>query len=305
MATALLLLLLSTLVCFLMAFYSPRRRPLRDGEYDIPVGNVYEPFRKDMEAWQDSLRQMPYEQFEIRSRDGLTLRGKYYEYEKGAPIEIMFHGYKGNAVRDLCGGVERCFKLKRSTIIVSQRAHGDSDGHVITFGYKERLDCIDWVNFVTERFGKDQKIILTGISMGAATVLMASGEELPTNVVSIIADCGFSSAPEMIKKTLKELHLPPKLFYPIVRLGGIFWGDFDPECSKPIEAVKRSRVPIIFIHGDSDDFVPTYMSQRMYEVCPTEKSIFIAEGAAHGLAFPKDQEGYYASVTEFEKIWNN
>ena len=83
---------------------------------------------------------MDCEEVEIRSRDGLTLRGKYYEYEKGAPLEIMFHGYRGNAARNLSGGVERCFTLKRNTLIVSQRAHGNSEGHVITFGYKEKYD---------------------------------------------------------------------------------------------------------------------------------------------------------------------
>lgn len=300
----LLLTLVTSLICFMMTFYSPRRKPLLEGEYEIPDGDIYEEFRDAMIEWQKSLRAMPCEQVEIRSRDGLTLRGRYYEYEAGAPLEIMFHGYRGNAERDLSGGVERCFKLKRNTLIVSQRAHGDSDGHVITFGYKERLDCLDWIDFAINRFGKEQKILITGISMGAATVLMAAGEALPENVVCVLADCGYSSAKEMICKTIREMRLPAGLLYPFVRLGGMIWGGFDPNRAEPIEAVKRCKIPIIFVHGDGDQFVPCYMSERMYEVCSTEKELFIVKGAGHGLAFPKDQEGYYKEVGDFEKVWN-
>ena len=291
-------------VCFLLTFYSPSRKPLAEDEYDIPEGEIYEEFRDDMVRWQKALRRMSFELCEIRSRDGLTLRGKYYEYEKGAPLEIMFHGYKGNAERDLSGGVERCFNLKRNVLIVSQRAHGESDGHVITFGYKERLDCLDWVDFAVKRFGNDQKILITGISMGASTVLMASGEELPKNVVCVLADCGYSSTKEIICRVIGEMHLPSAVAYPFVRLGAILFAGFDPNKCEPIEAVKKCKIPIAFVHGDNDLFVPCCMSERMYAVCPTEKTFFVAKGAGHGLAFPKDQEGYYSAVRDFEKAWN-
>lgn len=304
LAGIILLCLAAALVCFFMVFYSPSRKPLPEGEYEIPEGDIYEEFRDSMVEWQKALRAMPCENFEIRSRDGLTLRGKYYEYKKGAPIEIMFHGYKGNAERDLSGGVERCFNLQRNTLIVSQRAHGDSDGHVITFGYKERYDCLDWIDFAKKQFGSDQKLLITGISMGAATVLMASGEELPPNVLCVLADCGYSSTREIICKIVREMHLPVWLVYPFIRLGAIIFGGFDPNLAEPIEAVKKCRIPIIFVHGDTDDFVPCYMSEQMYEVCPTEKALYITKGAGHGLAFPKDQEGYYKAVREFEKVWD-
>ena len=117
----------------------------------------------------------------------MTLVGKYYEYKKDAPIEILFHGYKGNGERDLSGGIERCFKIGRSAIIVDQRGAGESDGHTITFGIKEHLDAIKWAEYASNRFGSDAKIILTGLSMGAATVLMASGKKLPDNVKCILA----------------------------------------------------------------------------------------------------------------------
>ena len=304
LASIVALIVATSFFCFLLTFYSGKRKPLPEGEYEIPKGNVYEEFREDMINWQKSLRKMECECFEIRSRDGLTLRGKYYEYEKGAPLEIMFHGYRGNAERDLSGGVERCFKLKRNTLIVSQRAHGDSDGHVITFGYKERYDCLDWIDFAVKHFGEDQKILITGISMGASTVLMAAGETLPPSVLCVLADCGYSSTRDIIRKVLGDINLPAPVFYPLVRLGAILFGGFDPNKCNPIDAVKRCTIPIIFIHGDEDDFVPSYMSEKMYEVCPTPKAIYIASGAGHGLAFPKDQEKYYDEVRAFEKVWN-
>lgn len=297
-----LFLLTSSFICFCLTFYSKKRKPIPTGQHEYPDGKAYEEFYGQIDAWQDALAALECEDFEIRSRDGLTLRGKYYEYEKGAPLEILFHGYKGNATRDLCGGVERCFKLKRNALIVSQRAHGDSDGHVISFGHNEKFDCVDWIDFAIRHFGNDQKIIITGISMGAATVLLAAGESLPKNVICVLADCGYSSTKGIICKVLRDIHLTPAIFYPFVRLGAIIYGGFDPNECEPIEAVKRAKVPIIFVHGDSDGFVPCYMSREMYDVCPTEKAIFIAEGADHGLAFPKDQDGYYRAVGDFDSV---
>ena len=291
-------------VGFRLTFYAAARKPLPEGEYDVPEGEIYEEFREQMIEWQKSLAETKCKTFEICSRDGLTLRGRYYEYAPGAPLEIMFHGYRGNPMRDLGGGVERCFNLQRNTLIVSQRAHGESDGHVIGFGYYEKYDCLDWVNFAVHHFGDNQKIILTGISMGAATVLMASGEKLPDNVVCVLADCGYSSTRGIIRKVLKDIHLPAPIVYPFVRLGAIMFAGFDPNKCNPIDAVKNAKVPIIFIHGDNDDFIPCQMSQDMYEACPTEKAMYVCKGAGHGLAFPKDQQGYYAAVRDFEKVWN-
>ena len=300
---ATLFILLASFICFMLVFYSGKRKKIPEGEHDYPDGKPYEEFYGQIDAWQDALRQLDCEEIEIRSRDGLILRGKFYKYAEGAPIEIMFHGYRGSATRDLCGGVERCFKLGRSTLIVDQRAHGDSEGHVITFGEREKLDCLDWIDYAYNRFGKEQVLIITGISMGAATVLLASGEPLPENVLCVLADCGYSSTQEIICKVLRDIHLPAPIFYPFIRLGAIIYGGFDPDECNPIDAVQKSKIPIIFVHGDSDGFVPCYMSEQMYEACSSAKSIYIAKGADHGLAFPKDQEAYYAAVRDFEQVW--
>jgi fermentation-respiration switch protein FrsA (DUF1100 family) len=236
----------------------------------------------------------------IVTPDGLTLRGRYYECNPGGIIEILFHGYRGNSERDMSGGVERCFALGRNALIVDHRGAGQSDGHVTTFGIRERWDCLLWVERVIERFGPDTKIILTGISMGAATVMMAAGEKLPENVICVLADCGYSSPREIIRKVIRDLKLPMML-YPFIRLGGILFGRFDLEETSPIEAVQKCRVPLILIHGEADGFVPCEMSRLVYEACVSPKKIVTVPGAGHGLSFPVDKEGYLKALADFQQ----
>jgi len=242
---------------------------------------------------------MPSEEFSITSFDGLKLYGRYYESIPGAPIELMFHGYRGSAERDLCGGVQRCFALGRNALLVQQRTSDKSEGHVITFGVNERKDCHDWIRFLIEHFGPEVKIVLTGISMGAATVMMAAGEPLPEQVKGVLADCGYTSARDMILKTIGEMHLPPKLAYPFVKLGARLFGHFHLEETSPIEAMANCSVPVIFIHGEADRFVPCDMSRRNYEACAAPKALLTVPGAGHGLSYVLDPEGYLRALAEF------
>lgn len=299
-----LLAFLILVYCFFKVFYSPKRIPCAPDEYPIPDGEIYEAHREQLTEWTKQIRAADYKRFSIKSFDGLTLRGKYYEYAPGAPLEILFHGYRGNAERDLCGGVARCFALGRSALIVDQRASGESDGHVISFGINERRDCLAWVKFAVEHFGDDVKIIITGVSMGAATVMMAAAEELPSNVVCALADCGYTSAEEIIKKIVKEMKLPPKLVYPFIKLSARIFGHFDLDETSPIEAVANAKIPVIFIHGEADDFVPCEMSRRLYDMCATQKTLVTIPGAGHGLAFPVDQEKYVNALKGFDIYCN-
>ena len=297
-AAIFLLIFLTALICFFKVFYLPKHKPMGMDEYDIPEGEIYEPYREQLTSWMDEIRRMEREPVEVTSFDGLTLRGTYYEYEKGATVELLFHGYRGNAERDLCGGVERCFALGRNVILIDQRG-GASDGRVSTFGIKERLDCLTWIDYAIKRFGADVKLVIGGVSMGAATVVMAAGEDLPKNVVCVMADCGYSSAKEIICLVMKKMHLPPKLLYPFVRLGGKWFGGFDLEETSPMEAMENCKVPVIFYHGESDAYVPCDMSRKMYEICPGQKMLYIVPDADHGLAFPVAGEKYIEELTAF------
>ena len=298
MAAVLQFVLAASAVCFFLVFYSAPRKDPGD-RIDIPDGEIYEVYREQMEAWVRQTRQMPQEDVSIRSFDGLTLRGKYYEYAPGAPIELMIHGYRGSSERDMSGGVQRAFRLGRSALIIDQRASGRSEGNVITFGVREHRDCLAWVDFMVKKFGPDVKIILTGISMGASTVLMASGQELPENVIGILADCGYTSAREIIHKILRQIHLPIRLVYPFVKLGARLFAGFDLEQADARKAVRNCTRPVIFYHGDGDDFVPWEMSRDNHAACPSRKKLVIIPGAGHGLSFPADQERYVAELREF------
>ena len=298
----LLLVLLTAFICFYMAFFVPHHAPVAIDDYTIPKGEIYEPYREAMVKWMKEVRAMPHEDFYITSHDGLKLHGRYYEYAPGAPIELMVHGYRGTGDRDLCGGVQRCFSLGHSALIVDQRACGKSDGKVITFGVCESRDCLSWLRYMVSRFGPEQEIILCGISMGAATVTMAAGLPLPANVTSVLADCGYTSAKEIIQKVIAvDMKLPPKLAYPFVKLGAKVFGGFDLEENPPIEAVTKTRIPIIFIHGGSDDFVPCDMSRRCHEANPGMTRFVSIPGAGHGLSYLVDKETYLTVLREF---WN-
>ena len=297
------LVLLVAYICFRMAFYVKEKKIIGPDEYPIPPGKEYEPFRDEMVGWMKKTNALPREEIYITSHDGLRLYGKLYEYAPDAPLEIMFHGYRGSGERDLCGGVQRCFDLGRSVLIVDQRASGHSDGNVITFGIHEHRDCLRWLDYAVNRFGPDRKIILTGISMGASTVLLTADYDLPDNVVCILADCGFTSAREIIKKVIRDMKLPANLLYPIVRLGAKLYGGFDPDERSALEAVKKATKPVIFIHGDADDFVPCYMSRQMFDACPTVKHMVEVPGAGHGAAFLLGREQYFRELGVFsEKI---
>lgn len=299
LAVVALIVLLIAYICYRMAFYAARPKSVDPEAITIPDGEIYEPFRAQMTDWVKWTRSLPHEDMEITSFDGLTLRGKYYEYAPGAPIELMFHGYRGAAEQDLSGGVYRCFSLGRSALIVDQRSCGQSNGHVITFGIKEHRDCLDWLDFAMKRFGPDCRIILTGISMGASTVLMAAGRELPKNVIGVLADCGFTSAKDIIQVVIRMMKLPPRLAYPFVKLGARLFGGFDLEETSAIDAVNKIRVPVIFFHGETDDFVPCRMSRENYEACTAQKALVTVPGAGHGLAFPMDPEGYLKALADF------
>ena len=296
-ATAVAVVLLITYWCYRMAFYADRSIPLE--EYPLPKGEAYEPYRDKMVQWIQETRQMPHEDVEITSFDGLKLRGRFFEYSPNAPRELMFHGYRGSSEQDLSGGVQRCFQVGHSALVVDQRACGRSEGNKITFGILESRDCHSWIQFALQHFGENRKLILCGISMGAATVLMAAGKPLPPNVIGVLADCGYTSPREIIRKVIRQMKLPPAICYPFVRLGARLFAGFNLEEDSPLEAAARCQVPVIFFHGEGDDFVPCDMSIRNCEACSGRKKLVTVPGAGHGLAYAVQPQEYLQALREF------
>lgn len=290
-------LFLATYWCYRIAFYADRSIPQE--EYPLPQGEIYEPCREQIKQWIRQIRQMPHEDVEITSFDGLKLRGRFYEYAPDAPIELLFHGYRGTSEQDMSGGVLRCFQVGHSALLVDQRACGKSEGNKITFGIYESRDCHSWISYVQQRFGQQRKLILCGISMGAATVLMAAGRPLPPAVAGVLADCGYTSPRDIIREVIRQMKLPPKLCYPFVRLAARLFAGFDLEEDSPIEAATRCQVPVIFFHGESDDFVPCEMSRRNFEACSAKKELVTVPGAGHGLSYFLEPERYLQAVRDF------
>lgn len=295
------IVLITAAICYFRIFYSPNRKPRAEDDYDLPPGEEYEPFYPQMVEWTKRCRATPHRNVEIKTYDGLTLRGRYYEFSPEAPIEIMMHGYRGSSERDLCGGVFRALNIGHSVLMYDHRGSGKSDGNLLTFGIKESRDCRRWIDYVLTKINPNAKIILSGVSMGAATAMITSGyDDLPENIVGIVADCGYTSAKDIIKKVIKDMKLPPNLLYPFVKLGAQMYGGFNIDEFSPIEQVKKSKIPTIFVHGDADFFVPLEMSQQNYDASSAvKKELYIVKGAAHGLAYIVAGDEYLEKLHEF------
>lgn len=244
------------------------------------------------------MAELPYEDVNITSYDGKRLHARYYHVADGAPIAIQLHGYKSMGIRDFCGGAQECMQLGQNVLLVDQRAHGESDGKVISFGIKERYDCKSWAEYAISRFGADSQVILYGISMGAATVLMASELDLPKNVVGIVADCPYSDIGAIIKRVCRRMKLPARLLYPLIKLSAVIYGGFNPDSASPKRAVANTKLPILLIHGEGDNFVPCYMSDEIAAAGKTVTYLKIPE-ATHGTSMLYDRERYMQAVTEF------
>lgn len=279
-----------------VAFYSPMT-----GRDKIPTvsGPGYEPYKEEISRVFRQLKDKEYTEVTTQSRDGLTLSGKYYHVKDGGPVAICFHGYRSSGMTDFCGGCDLCFATGQNVLLVDQRAHGKSEGRTITFGIRERQDLLCWVDFVLNRFGKDTQILLYGISMGGATVLMASELELPENVKAIIADCPYSSPLDIILHVGKSMPLPQWLIKPFVILGAKVFGGFDVRESDALRAVKNAKVPVLLIHGEADGFVPCEMSKAIKSSAGEKITLYTFPGADHGISYLVDTPRYRKLVTDF------
>lgn len=292
------LVILISYICYRITFMRKIYGPI--DPHDALDSEGIKPYREVAIRMISELSQVPFEEIRIKSHDGLTLYGRYYKGLDGAPVEIQLHGYRSSALRDLSGGTLASLKKGRHLILIDQRAHGYSEGKTISFGINERLDCLRWIDYATEKFGKDTPIVIVGLSMGAATVLMAGGQTLPDSVACIVADCPYSSPKEIIMRVSRHMGYPPRLAFPFIRLGGLLFGHFDIALDSPTEAAKRIKTPTVLIHGEADKFVPSYMSEKIYEALAAEKKLLVTfPDAAHGVSFLSDYEKYKSTVDPF------
>lgn len=242
-----------------------------------------------------------FREVELVSEDGLKLQGYYLASERAAGrTVIVAHGYSGKA-KDMGATAKNYYEnLGYNVLLPDARGHGKSEGDYIGFGWPERRDYLKWIGFVLQENGPDAQIVLHGVSMGGATVLMTSGEELPPQVKAIVADCGYTSVKAQLSYQLKRMyHLPSFPFVPVASLvtrmkAGYFFGE-----ASALKQVRKAKVPILFIHGDADKFVPYAMMNELYEACRSPKEQLVVHGAGHGLAYDTDKSTYIRTVGEF------
>lgn len=284
------LILLASLACFYKCFYSKNKKTA--DPYALLHGQQYHAVKDEIFRCTRIMDEAEFEQVSIRSYDGTILSGRYYHHRDGAPVKILFHGYRSMSLRDSAGGFGMAKKLGINVLAVDQRAHGSSGGHVITFGIRERRDCQCWAEYIYERFGKDVPIILSGLSMGAATVIMATQLPLPTSVVCVLADCPYSSPREIICKVSEDLKVPDWLAYPLIRTGAFLFGGFDLNSASALDAAAQSKIPILLLHGEDDRFVPCEMSREIHRSSNGCTQLATFPGAGHGLSYMVQPERY-------------
>ena len=298
-----LALLAGGLYAYLQAFYSGGSKE-KINEY-FKKNESYQAAKESLNALISKVDERPCEDVYTESYDKLLLHARYYHVKDGAPVQILMHGYKGNPSRDMCGAHALAMSLGHNALLIDQRGCGKSEGKTVTFGVKERRDAQSWARYIANRFGSDTPIFLVGVSMGGATALMASDLDLGSGFCGVVADCPYSSPKAIIKKVCADRGMP-SIIYPIVAFGALLYGQFNISKSSAIRSVKKSRVPIIILHGKQDGFVPYEMAEEIFSSATGEKELHSFEAADHGTSYITEPERYEAAVTEFlEKCLNS
>ena len=287
------------------------RRTMKRNKAD--VGRTIKMAGTDWSQYSDILAErknymmsQPHEDVYQTSFDGLKLHATYFPAVKECGdkkrIVICFHGYTSRGLADFTGLTDYYFRNGYAMLHPDARAHGESEGEYIGFGCLDRKDALGWVRWVIEKCGEDVEILLHGISMGGATVLMASGLDLPAQVKGIISDCAFTSPKEVFTHVLGSMyHLPS---FPVIPgadlLNRKLAGYGMDECNAKRE-VAKAKIPILFIHGSKDTFVPVDMCHELYDCCASSKKKLIVEDAAHAESYFKNMEAYEKALDEFTR----
>ena len=237
----------------------------------------------------------------LPSYDGLRLHGRLLQQPGAKGTILLFHGYRSSWVIDFSIVLPYYFSLGYNLLAVDERAHGESEGTYITFGVRERHDVATWTAYAAMHFGPAHPLILDGLSMGAATVLMASDLPLPLSVRGIIADCGFSS-PYAIMKSVFRAHCRRLPAGPLLALTDVFtrlFAGFSLKGVSTLDAVAKTKLPILFIHGTGDTFVPCSMTQAAYDACAAPKQLVLVPDAGHGCSYLVDRPRVQAELAAF------
>ncbi len=302
--------LLFTVALILLAFtgvliYFFRFAHLRRSEVPADLereGDQWKRYNQMMDEGYAWLDKQQTEQVSITSFDGLQLSGTYLPVENARACVILFHGYRSWGLRDFAPLLPFYASHGLSSLVVDQRGCGKSEGKYLTFGIKERQDALHWARYVDRRFHGNMPIILDGISMGAATVMMAADLPLPDSVAGLIADCGYTSPYAIIAHCARKwYHIPP---FPLVDALSLFTkvvAGFGYRDCCTLDTLANSSKPIFFIHGGEDDFVPTHMTEENFLAAKNCRGKLIVPDAGHGLSYMKNMTGCQQALLTYLK----
>jgi uncharacterized protein len=264
---------------------------------DQEIGNALEESSKHLTWYFEQQK----EEYSIESHDGFQLKAKFIKGgTEQKTFAILVHGYMSQH-QDMAGFAQMFHTKYQFHILMPDcRGHGKSEGHYIGFGYHDRLDILSWIDHLIKQHGEDIQIILFGISMGGATVSFVSGEKLPEQVKCIITDCAYDDIKGILKYHMRRMfHLKPFPLLNITSLITKLRAGYSFENKSIANYVRKSKVPILFIHGGDDLFVPTKMVYSLYNACLADKRLLIVKGASHGVAYIADPITYEKVVDEF------
>lgn len=277
-----------------------RRTPGTDAIIAMATGKTSDTPEPTYEEWAQALKDAPTELVEIRSHDRYVLRAHWYPAEGATRTVILAHGWHSRWNLDFSGVAPYLHGNACHLLLIEQRAHGESGGNLISYGIRERFDILSWLEWV-EKEHAGLPIYLCGLSMGAATVLMAAGLPIAGRVSGIIADCGYSTPQEIIKITLeKSLGKLASPTLAAINANCKLRENFTFKDYTPLEAMtQNTEIPCLFIHGTDDRLVPWRMSMENYYACQAPKDILLVNGAGHGLSYVVNPEAYKQKLTEF------
>lgn len=240
-----------------------------------------------------------YQDISIKSFDNLTLVAKFLKNPKAIGTIILMHGHRGSSLRDFSCVFQYYYGLGYNILIPDQRGHGKSQGKFITWGIKEKYDCLAWINFINQKTEKTLPIFLSGVSMGASTVLMTLSLDLPMNVKGIISDCGYTSPYRLLKNILNSVFIPSIPVLLLVNLYGKTFVGVDIRKESTLEALKSGTLPILFVHGADDNLVPSWMSVENFNSYQSSKELYVIDHADHGMSYLVAQEQCQLALQNF------
>lgn len=261
-----------------------------------------------LEAWLDSLSATnALKETDLISNDSVKLHAYYIEAaHPTSKTAVIVHGHTDNAIRMMHIGYLYSHVMGFNVLLPDLRFHGKSGGESIGMGWNDRHDVARWVNAADSIFYLTDKMVIHGISMGAATVMMLSGDTLNPHVKCLVEDCGYTTVWEQFSHVLKQdFKLPEAPLLPLAekiarhRFG---WGFRE---ASAITQVEQCSLPMLFIHGDADKYVPTEMVYRLYAAKPEPKELWIVPGAAHATSYKDKREEYTAKVKSFVERYIN